>query len=256
MQLVFLDESGYTFDWESGIYEQPWYVLSAITLPTNAIGKSYSILRSAIHDIDIPGQDLEIGQGYEIKAKDIAKGSGWWSNHNHERNIVRKKMLSFPNKCGGSAFVLAVDKEAHFRKYTYPDNPYLLALKFIIERLEIHLSQLNEDAICIYDRNTRLENDIQDKFSNLKEVGSHIEYFSTELSEYISSTLNIYRILEVHFGDSLHSIGLQIADYFATMTYTYLKDGKPDPCGWWDILCSSLAKKDGEIQGIGLKIFP
>ncbi|MDQ7858550.1 MAG: hypothetical protein QN174_13250 [Armatimonadota bacterium] len=63
-------------------------------------------------------------------------------------------------------------------------------------------------------------------------------------------------LLEMSLGDSRYSIGLQVADYFATTTYHYYMDGKPASCGWWDLLAGSLHRLDGKLIGIGLKEFP
>ncbi|WP_041437928.1 hypothetical protein [Thermodesulfobium narugense] len=68
--------------------------------------------------------------------------------------------------------------------------------------------------------------------------------------------MKIDRIIEFHSGRSKNSIGLQITDFFATMTYSYNKDGKPSPCEWWDKLELSLYRKDGQLQGVGYKYFP
>jgi hypothetical protein len=69
-------------------------------------------------------------------------------------------------------------------------------------------------------------------------------------------SLPIQRIIELSFGTSANSIGLQVADFFSSMTNSYYKSGKPSNCGWWNLLTESLHKKDGKLLGIGLKEFP
>ncbi len=86
--------------------------------------------------------------------------------------------------------------------------------------------------------------------------GSWISLWNNPYNNIVAYKLNIDRIVEFSLGKSENSIGIQIADFFATMTYFYYKDEKPSPCGWWDTLVSSLHKKDGKLEGIGLKEFP
>jgi len=64
------------------------------------------------------------------------------------------------------------------------------------------------------------------------------------------------RILDFALADSRFSIGLQVADFFASMAYAHFRAGTPKGCGWWATLLESLDAKDGKIQGIGLKVFP
>jgi hypothetical protein len=260
MRLIYFDESGYTGNWEKGISKQPWYVLSAILIPADNIGKAYSNIQYEVDQLKIPGQHKPIGQGYEIKARDIVKGSGFWKDQQKKRINIRHKMLSFPRDYDGTAFIVGINKKAHLERYSTPHNPYLLSFEWILERLEIHLSLTNggsgDNAICIYDRNN-LEKRIQEKLSGLITDGNVIEYYDKEISEYSSKTFKLYHIHEINFGDSKHSVGLQVADFFATMAYSYFKNGMPENWGWWNILRGSLAKdNNGTVEGYGLKIFP
>jgi hypothetical protein len=255
--MVFLDEAGYTPDWKSGIEEQPYYVLSAVSVPVDILPSAYDTVRKEIEDMKLPGQRTPLGRGFEIKARDVAQGSGWWRDHNEERNQVRDLMLSFPKNFDGTAFVVIVDKKAHLYKYAFPEDPYLLALQFIFERLEFFLRDNDDFGYCVYDQNKRLEKAIQAQANQLMVEGSHgIRYWGNIIVLPFEFTLEIGHILEISFGDSRYSIGLQVADYFATMTYTYYKSGKPAKCGWWELLLESLHRKDGKLLGIGLKEFP
>src|SRR5207245_2054185 len=147
--------------------------LSAVCLPAERLQEAYSGIRAAITALPLrPSRDA-LGRGFEIKAKEIATGAGWWKFHNVERDAVRAVMLAAPPTYGGSAFVVAIE-----------------------------------------------------------------------------------RVQDLLFVTSSHSLGLQVADYFATMTYCYLRDGRPSPCGWWDTLKASLHTRFGALDGVGLKIFP
>lgn len=256
MQVIFMDESGYTFNWERDLDKQPYYVLSAICLPSEELPKAYQEIRSKVSDLNLQGAAQPLGQGFEIKARDVATGSGYWRTHNRERNAVRKIMLTAPKKYNGTAFVIVIDKLAHRERYADPEDPYKLSLDFVFERLQMYLSDINDYGICVYDQNKQVEDALQNTATGLLREGSELIYFSHFYNSLIIRTFSIDRIVEFSLSRSENSIGLQIADFFSTMTYTYVKDGKPLPCGWWDELESSLYRKDGQLLGVGYKEFP
>jgi len=256
MQIIFMDESGYSFNWEANLDKQPYYVLSAVCLPSEKLPNAYQEIRSEVSDLNLEGATIPLGQGFEIKARDVATGSGYWRTHNEERDAIRNIMLTAPKKYGGTAFVVVINKQAHRERYAYPENPYQLSLEFIFERLQMYLSEINDYGICIYDQNKRLEDVLHNTAAALAREGSEQIYFSRFYNSLVIRTFPIDRIIEFSLARSENSIGLQIADFFATMTYTYVKDGKPSPCSWWDELESSLHRKDGQLQGVGYKEFP
>ncbi len=254
--MIFLDESGYSRDWKKQFDEQPFYVLSAVCLPVSNIPAAYDRLRDEIGKLALPEQHRPLGRGFEIKARDIAQGTGWWRDHNNERNQVRDLFLSFPQKESGTAFVVVVDKEAHLSRYASPQNPYLLSFQFIFERIEIYLKECDEFGYCIYDQNERLEQDLQEHANQLLTEGSSGIYYSQLWNDVFEFSLPIQRIIELSFGTSANSIGLQVADFFSSMTNSYYKNGKPENCGWWNLLTQSLHRKGNKLLGIGLKEFP
>ena len=165
-------------------------------------------------------------------------------------------MLTAPRRYGGSAFVVVIDKARHRDRYATPADPYLLAFRFIFERLAHFLAERQDVGYCVYDQNTRLQGDLLEESNELIREGSEIYGYSRFFDQHIHGVLAIDRIQELAFGTSSHSLGLQLADYFATLAYCYLRDGRPHPCGWWDLLTSSLHRRGGVLEGIGLKVFP
>ena len=93
---VFMDDSGNSFNWETDISAQPYYVLSAVCVPDDVYPDACEEIRTSITNLHIPEMSNPMGQGFEIKARDIARGKGWWQNHTNERNEVIDLMLSFP----------------------------------------------------------------------------------------------------------------------------------------------------------------
>lgn len=256
MRMIFLDEAGYTFDWTSAMEDQPFYVLGAVVLPADNLPPAYSALRQAEQQIQLPEASVPLGQGREIKAREVATGSGWWRSHNSERNGIRDLMLTWPTTHEGTAILVVVDKKAHHEKYYTPDSPYLLALQFMLERLQHYLTARNDHGYCVYDHNKRLEAEVHAKAIGLIREGSDITYYSSFYGGEVYTKMTLPNVLELALGDSQNSLGLQVADFFATFGYQYFKQGKPDPCGWWTTLRSNLDSKGGVIDGIGLKVFP
>jgi len=257
MWLIFLDEAGFTRgDWRNGIAQQPYYTLSAVCLPGARLATVYQDIRAKVTGLSLVQLPRPLGQNYEIKARDIASGTGWWQAHNTERNAVRDTMLSAPRAHDGCAFVVVVDKAAHFAKYTLPEDPYLLAFRFAFERLAQFLEEKQSYAYCVYDQNTRLQESVLEQSSALIQQGSYITGYSWFYEQHYEFVLEIERIVELAFGDSKHSLGLQIADYFATFAYQYFRNGRPAGIGWWNTLESNLHRAHGTLNGIGLKVFP
>jgi hypothetical protein len=165
-------------------------------------------------------------------------------------------MLSFPLNHNGTGFVVVVDKERHRRQYASPQNPPELAMQFLFERLQWHLVKISSHAYCIYDHDKRRTDMLHDQSAQLIREGTEVMFFSKFYGEMLTTTNKLDRITELALGKSDNSVGLQVADFFATMAYCYFRDGKPGKCGWWDTLCASLLRKDGQLNGWGLKVFP
>lgn len=260
MYMVFLDEAGYSPDWKSDVENQPFYSLSAVCLPSDRLSEAYQDTRNTISSIDMPGERPPLGKGFEIKSSDIVRGSGWWHEHNDERNLVRNTFLEMPCKYDGTAILVIIDKRAHLDKYASPDNPYMLALEFIMERIDSYLARKGDLGYCIYDHNKRIVDMLDQGMANLTAEGTSGIYYNRYFGEIFEFRQEINNILELSFGNSANSIGLQSADYYATLSYQYYKKGQPEPCGWWDSLTNCLdtkdGKADGDLLGYGLKLFP
>lgn len=256
MYVAFLDESGFTTDWKKGIEEQPFYVLATVLFKVDDLPRIYGDIRRDFKGFKIPAQGRPLGLGFEVKASDIARGTGRWGKNNRQRNQVRDLLLSAPEEYGGVAIVVVIDKQAHIDTYPSPDNPYGLAVKFTFERLQKFLERKEDYALCIYDQNTLYEDDIKVQHAELVTGGSRIKYVSDYYSQVVVYTHDLDRVIELSMGFSENSLGLQVADFFATMTYQYYKGGKPGECGWWDLLYESLDRRGGRVLGIGLKEFP
>jgi uncharacterized protein DUF3800 len=128
-------------------------------------------------------------------------------------------------------------------------------MTYLFERAEYHCRDNNSDAFCVYDHDKTRTDTLHDQTMTLIRDGSAIKY-SDPSNERIEIRLDLDHLIEVTLCSSEYSLGLQIADFFATFAYQYFKKGKPKSCGWWKQICSSLYRHEGKLDGYGLKVFP
>lgn len=82
-------------------------------------------------------------------------------------------------------------------------------------------------------------------------------YDSKAYGGFVQKHQTFSRILEFHFGQSQNSVGLQIADFFARVTYSWRKKDKDEQYpGWWHIKQTLYRNNDGKLEGFGYKEFP
>jgi hypothetical protein len=247
MRFVFLDESGFAKTGK-GINEQPFYVLAVFTVDAHRYINACENLRIQFSEIIPSGKPL--GQGYEIKAKDICNGGGKWKD-NAKRAKVRDCMLSFPEKTGGKVFLCVIDKKKQNMRYRTPYADYRLALQFGLERVQKYLSITNDFAICIFDQAKHIDDEVHGLTTDLFREGSYVPGSST--------IVKLSNIKEFYLGRSENSVGIQVADFFATFTYQFFKKGMRETHDWWITIRNQLyASEEGnnKIIGKGLKIFP
>lgn len=260
MYAIFIDESGYMPGWssEKNMGEQPFFVLSAVAFPVLNLAETYDVFRTHFALIGVPEMDSnEIGRGLEIKGRDIARGRGYWGTNEGHRNEVRNLYLKLPSLFGGATFLSIVKKREHFDRYADPADPDRLALQFLIERLQRFLVERDSHGILIYDQNKRIEDDQAALVSHMVGKGSYLIYFSQAYEVFVEKRIKATRLLEWTFGKSEYSLGLQVADFYASQTNSYLMSGKPADCGWWQTIDSTLKKDQaGKSEGYGYKEFP
>ena len=197
VDLIYIDESGYARNWESSVKSQPFYVLAAITFPVSDYLRLEKIFIERLTSIEVPGSKFsEFGYGEELKARRVASGDGFWGKNEPQRNQVRDLYLSFPAQNGQTCFVVVIDKKAHAEKYAWPENPYYLALKFLLERIRAYLQDSGRHGICVYDLNHGEEGQIGRNVSKLFKSGSAVQYWSQYYNDVIEKTNDFDPIVE------------------------------------------------------------
>ena len=247
MNLIFLDESGNSKSWKSD-KEQRFYVLAAYIVDAHLYIDSLDGIRAQIAALPPCAKMPPLGQGYEIKGSSIANGSPPWKKDNESRNKVRDLMLNFPSRNDGRICLCVIDKQRHLDKYTEPNPPHELALQFVLERVHSYQSENELTGLCIYDQCKHLDSALHKQSCDLIRDGSRI-YNSNKV-------LNVNSIKEFYLGSSENSLGLQVADFYASFTYHFFKKELPREAFYWKDIRKHIFSLNGKFMGIGLKVWP
>lgn len=255
MYLIFVDECGYVKNWDSdtSIHEQPFYILSAVAIPTTQIDSVYTRIRQRIKELHLPHTNADrLGHGEEIKASSVDRGEDFWNKNPELRDRVRESYL---HQQDAIYFLVCVDKQRHKARYSSPEDPSRLASQFLFERLQGFLREKTARGFVLIDANKREEAEQQEFVAHILTKHSGGIAFSKFYGTFYEWSLEFTNILEVHFGDSKHSLGLQIADFVARYAYSWRKAGKPSDYPGWSLILQRLYKYSDHV-GWGYKEFP
>jgi hypothetical protein len=75
---------------------------------------------------------------------------------------------------------------------------------------------------------------LQEHSMTLIREGSRITFIAPASGQRIEITHSLDHIVEVSLGASENSLGLQVADFFATCAYCFFRNGQPSNCDWYD----------------------
>lgn len=254
--LIFVDECGYSPDWQSkkNIEEQPVYILSGVAVSSEKIHTLYQNIRQAISSLNLPDiKGALLGNGEEIKAKDVDRGEGFWEQNPDLRNEVRRIYLDLSDV---TYFIVAIDKQKHKMKYPNPKDPSEIAFQYLLERVQGFLSEQEKYGLVLIDSNKCEEEDLRRVSSKLLPYGSSGLALDRLYGRgYYEWSLKIENVLEIHFGDSRYSLGLQIADFVARHAYSHWKKGKTSNYPGWSYIEPRLYKYPN-YKGWGYKEFP
>jgi hypothetical protein len=257
MFCVFVDECGYVQNWSDPreVQQQPVYVVAAVAISSESLADLYTSIRNAVASLMLPETDPgKLGRGEEIKAASVDRGEGFWGKNPGLRDAVRKVYLDLPNV---TYFVICIDKKRHRKLYgVNAEDPSDLGLRLLLERIQGFLRDHEKFGIVFIDANKRKEPRQRSFLGNLLRFGSGgiapSKFFIGAIYEW---HLDMSNILEVHLGDSKHSLGLQIADFVARHAYSWWKDNKNPNYPGWNLIEPKLYKYPRHL-GWGLKEFP
>lgn len=258
MYLIFVDECGYNRNWlnENAIQQQPFYVVSGVAILDSDLGVIYRTLRENIENLYLRDIEAEkLGKGEEIKAKEVDKNEGIWRNNNRVSEKVRRIYLDHQTL---TYFIVCIDKRKHkdsYRERAYEPSTY--ALQLLFERFQMFLKSKNQYAFVLIDFNSEQKAVQQETLAELQIRGSCgiTGGFFENVYEIYQWRLPMNNIVEIHFGDSKYSLGLQIADFVARHAYSYLKNNRDSRYPGWSFIESRLYNYP-DYQGYGYKEFP
>lgn len=255
MFLVFVDECGYSANWRKEISKQPFHVTAAVAVPSNDLHDLYNRLRTRLQKLTLPHTNVDaLGKGEEIKAAAVDRGEGFWGKNQQLRDVVRMAYLDQSSSI--VYFAVCIDKSRHLREYGgIAEDPTDLALKYLLERIQGFLNEHNEQGFVLIDANKREEQKQRSYFSRLLKYGSGGYAVSRWWGTIYSWRLNMERIMEIQFGDSKYSLGLQIADFVARHVYSWRKSNTNSNYPGWEEIEQRLYKYPN-YQGWGYKEFP
>jgi|GEM_PF-1117712 len=259
MYMVYVDECGYQPKWDEGtaMQDQPVHVMAAVALASENVEPVYTAIRDGISQLRLQDLDQNItpealGRGQEIKARIIDRGDGFWSNHQELRHDVRKIYLDHSY---ATYFVVLIDKRRHHSQYSNPSDPAYIGLQYLLERLQGFLKAHEQHGFILIDANKQLEDQQRRFLSELLVDGSRGTSYSKVYGDYYDWYIKFNKVIEIHFGDSKYSIGLQIADFVARHAYSWWKEGKRADYPGWNFIEPRLWKYP-HYHGWGYKEFP
>lgn len=164
-------------------------------------------------------------------------------------NVRAEFMADMSNLLSGAPVTLiaaAIDKQRHVARYSTPANPYTIALKFCMERLQRFLLEIGEAGdktfVMVERRGAKEDTDLELEFRRI--AAGHNQ---------VGDLPN----LDVRFMDKKHnSAGLQVADLLAHPIARHVIDPSQHNRAYAVVEPKFRRSALGRIEGYGLKVFP
>jgi|ERR1700730_2183571 len=189
------------------------------------------------------GHDSVVLHGHEIR-----KAQG---DFNILLNAITRKAFfdrlnSVVEAANFTIIAAVIDKQGHVKRYTQPIDPYKIALRFCLERLQYCLGERGQadrlTHVQVECRGTAEDAKLELEFRRVCDGHNHVGKMPN---------------LDIRFMDKKHnSTGLQLADLVAHPIGRHVI--KPDqPNRAFDILEPKFRRgPEGQVKGYGLKKFP
>jgi hypothetical protein len=252
MKLLYIDESG-------------------DTIPLTQEGKKHLVLtgciidESNVRDIDdqlraikkkyYQNSDIEIKSNFLRYANpDLQQTSPIKLMSRVKYDELEADVAQFLKQIPIELITIVIAKEEYWQKYP-SQNPYEVAYMFLLERFQKYLAEQDSLGICIIDpREGRVEkhyfgDEINDLHEKMRRSGREDGYLWSQCPNVVEKLL---------FSQSDKTIGIQIADLYCYPVFHIYEYGK-QPSEYWrfnDITLPKLQRKNGRVDGIGIKFFP
>lgn len=234
MHLLYVDESGKSGPTD---YTQPWYVLGGLILPEEDWQQVESDLNAAIDAVAPPPRPDD----WELHMSLIAhRKKHFASMPAKDRFALVDAVFDVMDAYKLKMIFVGIDKEAHRKKYSYPDPVEDVAYMFMLERFNYCVGRQGTLGLVVADEQKEIEISTRKAHSRYRRDG-------TGLSQ-------IEHVIETPFFTPSHwSRPLQMIDVAAYYVARHLRGATT--ASYWGRIERRL---DGypNYKGKGLKTFP
>lgn len=249
--VIYVDEAGNPYSHRVPVQggETPLFTLAAVAFPLwewRARDRSYLALKRQFFP-DMMGRPDKRDEEIEIKGRDIAAPR---NRDSDRRQVFNQRVLGFIGQNSGTCFGITFLKD-HLNP-TSSTSIYTHALQILVERVSVFITEhpAYSNAILVCDSRMKglSGGDIQVAKSHMSYIFGH------------ETGRTFINILEAPmFADSRLTVGLQVADIFASNLYAnhyhwYLRNvaGALDYSHmqrYWNLLDRHQFKSRGQVQG-------
>ncbi|MDE5767309.1 MAG: DUF3800 domain-containing protein [Malacoplasma sp.] len=180
--------------------------------------------------------------------RDIRKGINEFEQYLkniEDKNLLNNKINKIIENSNFTVISTVINKTRLLKIYKKPDDPYLITLKFCLERIQKFLFK-NFYKNCDLIPTTKIFIESRDKNQNIE-----LELFSRRIIDQNNYNFELKTIKKSH-----NSIGLQIADLIAKpISLHFIKPNQENRA--FNIIKKKFYSNDkGNFYGYGLKFFP
>lgn len=156
----------------------------------------------------------------EIKLSAIHNGRWWRSRPEELKNRIIDDVVSLVERSNAVLFEVIIDKKRHKEKYIDPEDPCLLALRFLLTRYSRFLKRKETHGIVIYDKER--DKEIFQAVKNWKTEGL---VFKSVSNPFLQDEKPVKIIEKIFFVDSKYSPCMWVADFWARCCFIKKKRG-------------------------------
>ena len=252
MKLLYIDESGDTIPISQD--GKKHLVLTGCIIDESNVREIDDTLRS-IKKKYYQNPDIEIKSNFLRYANpDLSQNSPIKLMSRAKYDELEADVAEFLKQIPIELITIVIAKEEYWQKYP-SQNPYKVAYMFLLERFQKYLAEQDALGICIIDpREGQVEkhyfgDEINELHELMRRSGRDDGYIWSQCPNIIEKLL---------FSQSDKTMGIQIADLYCYPVFHIYEYDKSASDYWRfsDITMPKLQRKNGRIDGIGLKYFP
>jgi len=154
----------------------------------------------------------------EIRKREGVFGSNILSDY--ENFMI--ELSEFLKSLDVKVFAVAIDKEAHFKRYVNPIHPYDLSMEFLLERLESYIPHGKKGVIVLEGRGKKPDKELLKQIVELLDFGTR--YRTSDQLSFIKGVYFNLKWSEAHNNKKSY-FGLEIADLFCHPISVFAKTG-------------------------------